>query len=308
MITVLGSINLDLIADCERLPLPGETISGSRFATAAGGKGANQALAVHRAGGEMRLVGAVGSDGFANQALAELQNDGADLKSVTHLDGATGVAMILVDRQGENAIVVIPGANGLVDVDIALAAIAQMHPGDILLLQQEIPAASLHAALDAAKAAGIKTLLNIAPFSAQSEALAHKADIVIANETEFADLFGAQISVDALQATLRQMAKAKNQTIIVTCGADGVFAATQTGILLKAVALAIQPVDSVGAGDTFCGYLAAGLDAGLALNEALAEAAIAGSLACLKPGAQPAIPYAKQVKAAAKPDAEYTTK
>lgn len=300
MILVLGSINLDLIATSDRLPLPGETLTGSHFGTASGGKGANQALAAHRAGGRTKLVGAVGSDAFASQALAELENDKVDLSGIRHMDAATGIAVILVGGAGENQIVVVPGANGLVDANMAIAAVKALQPGDILLLQQEIPDASVAAALATAKSAGITSLLNIAPFSSASAGLADAADYVIANETEFAGLHGATLSGQTLKAALIDRATQKNQTIIVTCGAKGAFAASAEGAWHSAPAPAINPIDTVGAGDSFCGYLAAALEVGLALAPALTRATIAGSLACLKPGAQPAIPYAVDVDAAFK--------
>ena len=298
MITVLGSINLDLTANATRLPSPGETVGGTDFTTAAGGKGANQALAALRAGAEMRMIGAVGDDAFATGALAELEREGADLTGVAKVAGASGIAVILVGGDGENMIVVVPGANASVDEAMARAAVAAMQKGDYLVLQQEIPSASTAAALDAAKAAGVISVFNTAPFTDDSPALAAKADIVIANETEFALLVGREVEGDALADAALALAKAKGQTIIVTLGGDGALAATKTGEILSVAAPKITPVDTVGAGDTFCGYLAAALDAGEGLSEALARAAMAGGLACLKPGAQPAIPYAREVDAA----------
>lgn len=297
MITVLGSINLDLIATGENLPKPGETLTGKSFATASGGKGANQALAALRAGGEMKMVGAVGNDAFTAQALAELKAEGADLSGVQTRGDTTGIAVILVGGQGENVIVVVPGANGLVDEKMAQAALDEMRSGDILLLQQEIPVATLQAALDGARAKGIRTLLNTAPFSADSAALAKKADIVIANEGEFAGLVGRELAGSQLQQAMAERAQQSGQTLVVTLGGAGALAATPDGDSFAVPAPKIEPVDTVGAGDTFCGYLAAGLDAGLRLEAAMGRAVRAASLACLKPGAQPAIPNAADVEA-----------
>ncbi len=298
MITVIGSINLDLTANASRLPVPGETVGGSDFATAAGGKGANQAVAVLRAGAPMRMVGAVGDDAFAAGALAELTRDGADLSGVRKLTGASGIAVILVGGDGENMIVVVPGANALVDETMARTAVAALQKGDVIVLQQEIPAATNAAALDAARAAGVTSVFNTAPFTKDSASLSEKADIVVANETEFALLIGREVAGKALTDAVISLAKAKSQTIIVTLGGDGAVAATKSGELLLAAAPRITPVDTVGAGDTFCGYLAAALGAGDNLQTALERAAMAGALACLKPGAQPAIPYASEVDAA----------
>ena len=300
MITVIGSINLDLIATVERLPAPGETVSGDSFSTAPGGKGANQALAARRAGAKARLVGAVGKDAFATEALACLREGLVDLSGVRVSHAATGTALILVADDGENVIAVVPGGNGTMapgDVKIA-----DMRKGEYLLLQQEIPMETVRAALETARETGIVSLLNTAPFNPEATAFIGFADYVIANETEF-DLYARELRLegDGREARMRDFARRTGNTVVVTLGADGVIAATTVDVI-KASGLAITPVDTVGAGDTFCGYLAAGLEAGLSLEDALRRAAVAGSLACLKPGAQPSIPHAADVDAAQKPD------
>ena len=296
MIIVVGSINLDLIANVDRLPARGETVRGSGFATAPGGKGANQALAAARAGAKVRMVGAVGKDNFANEALALLRDDKIDLSGVGETFASTGTALIMVADDGENVIAVVPGANdSVVTGDLSKAF---MKKGDVVLLQQEIPLQTVDAALDAARAAGAVTVLNTAPFRAEAAFFLGKADYVVANETEF-DLYGEALSLSGRDrpARMRDFAGTTGRTIVVTLGGDGVLAATPADLLMVP-ALNITPVDTVGAGDTFCGYFAAGLSSGLPLDQALARAAAAGSLACLKPGAQPAIPLAKDVEAA----------
>ncbi|TIL30927.1 ribokinase [Mesorhizobium sp.] len=296
MIIVVGSINLDLIANVDRLPAPGETVRGSGFSTAPGGKGANQALAAARAGAKVRMVGAVGKDNFANEALALLRDCKIDLSGVGETFASTGTALIMVADDGENIIAVVPGANdSVVTGDLSKAF---MKKGDVVLLQQEIPLQTVDAALDAARAAGAVTVLNTAPFRAEAAAFLGKADYVVANETEF-DLYGEALSLSGRDrpARMRDFAGTTGRTIVVTLGGDGVLAATPADLLMVP-ALNITPVDTVGAGDTFCGYFAAGLSSGLPLDQALARAAAAGSLACLKPGAQPAIPLAKDVEAA----------
>lgn len=298
MITVFGSINMDLVATTPRLPKPGETVAGTGFATAAGGKGANQALAARRAGAGVRMVGAVGRDEFAGPALDLLDKAGTDLSGVAHVDGPTGTALILVGGDGENMIAVVPAANGTVSASQAKSAVEGMQDGDILMLQQEVPAGSVKAALESAKARGVRTVLNIAPLIPETEALAALADIVIANETEFERLVGRDnLTGEEREQILLDMHGKTGQILIVTLGADGVIAA-EGGALHRTKGLKIVPVDTVGAGDTFCGYLAASLDAGLAFGDALRRAAVAGSLACLKAGAQPAIPDAGEVATA----------
>lgn len=297
MITVLGSINMDLVATTERLPQPGETVEGSSFATAAGGKGANQALAARRAGSTVHMTGAVGEDGFAVPALALLDDAKVDLSAVARVSEPTGTALILVGGTGENMIAVVAGANGTVDAAQAKAAVETMKTGDILMLQLEIPAGTVEAALVAARAKGVQTMINTAPLTGDAARLARLADIVVANETEFELLTGTSIpDAEARQATLKKLHAETGQTFVVTLGGDGVIA-IRDGEIITAQGLKIEPVDTVGAGDTFCGYLAASLEQGLDFAQALRRAAVAGSLACLTRGAQPSIPPAEAVDA-----------
>lgn len=295
MITVFGSINMDLIATTERLPKPGETVAGNSFATAAGGKGANQALAARRAGRYVHMAGAVGKDAFAEGALELLDGAGTDLSRVNHVEGPTGTALILVGGDGENMIAVIPGANGKVSSDNAEAAVNAMNEGDILMLQLEVPVEAVERALAASRAKGITSILNLAPLVPDAPRLGRLADIVIANETEFERLAGQEnMSAGDREAALERLHAETGQTLIVTLGGDGVIA-IRDGQISRAQGLVIEPVDTVGAGDTFCGYFAASLDEGLDFNSALRRAAVAGSLACLKAGAQPSIPLAAEV-------------
>ncbi|MGE7370732.1 ribokinase [Neorhizobium sp. NPDC001467] len=297
MITVLGSINMDLIATTPRLPQPGETVAGTGFATAAGGKGANQALAARRAGSGVRMAGAVGEDEFAGPALELLDQAGVDLTAVARSDAPTGTAQILVGGDGENMIVVVPGANGTIDDDQAHRAVGTMRAGSLLMLQLEIPAASVERALLSARAQHIVSILNTAPLTPQAAELATLADIVIANETEFSLLVGRPITqADARESAMREWHSERGQALIVTLGGEGVIA-IRNGVIHTAKGLDIRPVDTVGAGDTFCGYLVSGLEQGLDFPDALRRAAIAGSLACMKAGAQPSIPSADEVAA-----------
>lgn len=297
MITVLGSINLDLVGHGARLPQPGETLTGNGFSTASGGKGANQALAALRAGARMLMVGAVGDDDFAAAALSELTAEGADLSGVQTIPGATGIALILVSDEGENVIMVIPGANGAIDATLAERTVENMAASDILVLQQEVPLDAVHAALKTAQRHGVETMLNIAPFDPRDAEIAPLADFLVANEHEFADLTGIELTDDALSRAMSDMAVRNGQTIIVTLGAKGAQAALPSGKTVFVAAPKITPVDAVGAGDTFCGYLAAGINEGLHIGDAMERAVRAASLACMKRGAQPAIPHLEDVLA-----------
>ena len=296
MITVFGSVGLDLIGTVPRLPKPGETVLGGTFSASPGGKGANQALAAKRAGSDVRHIGAVGRDEFAPQALALLQAGGVDLSRLGRADAPTAIAMIYVDATGENAIAVLPGANATLTLADAEAALATMPKGAVLMLQQEITQAATERALDLATAKGVVSILNTAPFLDTTPALAGKASILVANETEFALLCNGE--TEPLQALMQDWALTHRQTVIVTLGGEGARAATAEGQFISVPALKVTPVDTVGAGDTFCGYLAAGLDGGLPLETAMRRAAVAASLACTRPGAQPAIPQAAEVAAA----------
>jgi ribokinase len=295
VITVLGSINLDLIGRVARLPQPGETVPGSGFTTAPGGKGANQALAAARAGAAVTMIGAVGDDGFASEALALLSAGGVDLQRVRTAGAPTGIALILVDEEGENVIAVIPGANGTVTAgDVADLAFAA---GDVLLLQLEVPVAAMQAAARRAQADGAQVLLNFAPFRDDAVALTPLATHLIVNETECAlvakalGIAGASVAEQA-----GGLARRNDMTVIVTLGKKGALAIAD-GDVQSVPALAVDAVDTVGAGDTFCGYLAAALAEAMPLGEALVLASTAAGLACTKPGAQPAIPERSDVAA-----------
>jgi ribokinase len=298
VIVVVGSINLDLVADVERLPKPGETLPGSVFRTAPGGKGANQALAAARAGAKVAMLGAVGKDAFAEEALALLKSGGVDLSPVRHAAAATGVALIFVDGEGENVIVIVPGANGTVlpgDIDRLV-----LKKGDVVLLQHEIPLDTVAAAIAAARKAEALSVLNTAPFRREAVPFVGEADYIVANETEF-DLYSEALGLsgDDRASRMLSFAGTTGRTVVVTLGAEGVLAASPGG-LIEAPALRVKPVDTVGAGDTFCGYLAAGLERGTDLAKVLVQAAAAGSIACLEPGAQPSIPSRARVDEALK--------
>ena len=294
MIVVFGSTNLDQVGTVSRLPAPGETVAGGTFSMAPGGKGANQALAARRAGADVRHVSAVGDDAFADMALKLLRDGGVDLSEVRAAPAATGIAMIFVDAAGENVIAVLPGANGTVSAEDADRTLAGLTANDTILLQQEIPQAATRRALDIARQKGARSVINTAPFLPDTPEMAKLADITVANETEFALLSGRPI--EELDAAMDEWVANTGRTIVVTLGPDGARAASPKG-KFSVPAYKVIPVDTVGAGDTFCGYLAASLDAGMDLEKAMRRAAVAGSLACLNPGAQPAIPLANDVDA-----------
>lgn len=295
MIAVLGSINLDFVALSARLPTPGETIAGSAFKVSPGGKGANQSLASRRGGSDVIMAGAIGNDDHGTAALKNLSDAGVDLSNVTKKSITTGIASIFVSGTGDNMIISVPGANaevGVADVDELLR---KMRSGDWLLLQLEIPGGTVERALSEAKKSGIRTILNTAPFTADAVRLSSLADVVVMNESEMAEAgrsVGADVmDIKALHARLYGDA---GRILVITKGRDGAVA-FDGNTMVSAPALAITPVDTVGAGDTFVGFLAAGLDNNLPIEQALQRAAAAASFACLKPGAQSGIPQSDDV-------------
>lgn len=296
MIHVLGSIGFDLTTISDRLPKPGETLVGTGFVSGPGGKGANQALAARRAGAVTRMIGAVGADSYAEPALSLLRAGGVDLSRVETRQASTGIALIFVGGEGENMIVIAQGANAAVTPQ--QAAHMGIKEGDHLLMQLEIPLEAVASGIMTAQGVGAVSILNIAPFNPDAANLMNDADITVANETEF-DLACEALRLQGAdrKARMEAFAARSGRTIIVTLGGDGAMAAMPDEFL-SVPALPVTPVDTVGAGDTFCGYLGAALDAGLDLESAMRRASAAGSLACLKPGAQPSIPIASEVDAA----------
>lgn len=285
MILVFGSINIDLVIPAGRLPLPGETVLGGDYALLPGGKGGNQALAARRAGAEVALAGAVGRDAFAAVGLDLLRRGGVDLSLVHETDRPTGCAAIIVDPGGRNQIAVASGANRL-----AKAASVPDHrlgPDTTLVCQMEVPADETAALIRRARGRGARVILNLAPAMPLDPAVLADIDLLVANEGEAETLSEPPASV---AAQLRQ-------AMIVTLGEAGSWACRGDGSRLAVPALPIAPVDTTGAGDTFVGVLAAGLDGGLDLAASLRQASAAAGLACLGRGAQPAMPDRRAIAA-----------
>jgi ribokinase len=298
MITVFGSINVDLVTRVEAHPRPGETIAGSDYRLIPGGKGANQALAAARAGASVRLIGAVGDDGFAAVALTELGPGGVDLAGVARRAAPTGLALIVVDARGENTIVVAAGANRTVTA--ADADGIGFGPDDTLLLQLEVPYGEGRKVAERARAAGARVVLSVAPFRPFTVADAAPASVLIMNEIEAASLAGhVGLAPGSDAENVARLAALFGKTVIATLGADGAIAA-EAGGLTRVRALAVTPVDTTGAGDCFAGVLAAMLDEGAGLEAGMTHAAAAGSLATTKEGAQPSFPLRGEIDAAVK--------
>lgn len=287
MIHVFGSLNVDLVVPVEHLPKAGETVLGRSYRAVAGGKGANQALAARRAGSEVRMIGAVGRDGFAEIALAELAHDGVDLSAVARVEAPTGAAFIGVDRRGENQIIVASGAN--LEARAKQIADSSLKRGDMLLLQMEVPIAENGAAAARARRAGLRTVLNLAPAQPLSPAALGSLDWLVVNEVEVvaaaAQAGGAGL---APEPAMRFLA-GRGIATVVTLGSAGALVCDRWRAW-RVDALPICPVDSTAAGDAFVGVFASRLEAGDSPLEAVRWASVAGALACLVEGAQPSLP------------------
>lgn len=279
-VLVLGSTNLDLVATAARIPGPGETVLGSGYAEHPGGKGLNQALAAVRSGAPTRFVSAIGSDAAGEQLLALMTANGLGIESVrVRPEVPTGRALIMVSDTGENSILVAPGANSLVTTPTIPASIG------VLLAQLEVPIDVVAESFVTARSMGITTILNPAPAAPLVPELAATCDIVVPNEHE----------LDALGGVERLLG-AGIGTVIVTLGARGVeIFRHDANSSSRLPSFPVDVVDTTGAGDSFCGALAAQLAAGASLHDAVRWATAAGALATTVRGAVPSIPTAEQI-------------
>ncbi len=297
-IVVVGSVNTDMVVKSERIPAPGETVTGGQFFMPAGGKGANQAVAAARLGAQVTLVAKVGDDVFGRQAIENFQKEGIRTDHVV-LDpqSHTGVALILVDRRGENSISVAPGANFTITAAEVDAAAEAIRSADAVLLQLEIPMAVVEHTAALAAASGVAVILDPAPAAPLPTGLLQWITVLTPNESEAERLTGIPVSDEAsarrAAAALRQ---AGARQVIITCGTKGALVSTaETEVLVPS--FNVEAVDSTAAGDAFNGGLAAALAAGEPLVEAVRRAAMVGALSVTKMGAQPSLPTAEEVRA-----------
>jgi ribokinase len=296
MIIVFGSLNMDLVMTMESLPRPGETVLCPGYVLKPGGKGANQAVAARRAGAKVAMAGCLGEDAFGAGLRAVLSREGVEAGTVATVDRPTGCAAIRVDRGGENSISVASGAN--LAASAAQVPDALLGPGTTVLAQMEVPPDETWEMLRRARAAGARTVLNLAPAGEVPPDILRGLDVLVVNEIELAavaDRLG--LPHDAVETRAAALARAFGPVVIVTLGSRGAVALEADGRGWRVPALPIRPVDTTGAGDAFCGVLTAGLDAGLALPEALARASVGAALACLALGAQESLPQAAAIDA-----------
>jgi ribokinase len=299
-IVVVGSVNLDLVVTAPALPRPGETVLGHDFTQIPGGKGANQAIASARAGGATVLVGAIGSDAFGVTLRARLQASTVDTSLLRVRYGASGVALIVVDDEGENAIVVAPGANAAL-VDLTDAEMDAIAGADVLLCQLEVPVETVLAAALAGRAAGTRVVLNATPARALPAALLDAVDLLVVNRVEAATLTGLpEEDVDTgeavdpsviLDTLLESVSRA-----VVTRSADGAWYGDRDGARVHVPAPVVEAVDTTGAGDGFIGALAVAWGEGRDLIDAVRWASAAGAAAVRGLGASNALPQRPDIE------------
>lgn len=298
MIVVIGSINMDLVLRVPRMPLPGETLTGDAFRTIPGGKGANQAVACARMSGKLAaggqqvaMVACVGDDEFGATLRAALVADAIIDSHVTTMPGvASGIASILVDDNGQNSIVLAGGANDCLSPAHIDAARELIEQSDIVVLQLEVPMATVVHAIKLARSLGKTVVLNPAPAAKVPADVLALVDYLIPNEIEAAMLAGAEVDANDVKALAGALQKQGSDNVIITLGAKGVHAALYGGDH-DFPAQAVQAVDTTAAGDTFIGGFVAGLASGLDEAEAIAQGQRAAAWSVTKPGAQTSIPH-----------------
>lgn len=298
-VAVVGGINIDLVIQVARFPEPGETILGGDLETIAGGKGANQAVAAARLGAEVAMVGRVGDDVFAGRLKQNLDEAGVDVSHVSgSVDTASGVALIMVDKKGQNNIVVASGANAKVTPEDVEGAAEVITTADVLLLQLEIPLKSVRRAAELAHEQGVKVVLNPAPARNLPAEFLSLIDILIPNEIETNALSGKPTtSPEEIKVAMAELRSLGVETVILTAGELGAFLAEAAGDRRFPAFSPKQVVDTTAAGDAFVGGLATAIGEGKRLSEAVPWGNAAGALAVTRAGAQPSLPSRTEVEA-----------
>lgn len=301
-VVVLGSSNTDLVLQTSKLPGPGETVLGSKFFQAAGGKGANQAVAAARAGAEVAFLAALGDDPFGEQAYAALAAENLDLRYVQRLGGvSSGVALILVDESGQNQIAVGPGANAQLSESFIDALPAELfRSGSLFVTQLETPNGAVLAGLQRAKLAEMTTLFNPAPPKAEvgNADWLHLVDVLVVNEHEAREIAGLPIAVDDQRSVAEAAQRLRSlgcRDVVITLGSGG-YALASAGDVQFHPAYAVQVVDTVAAGDAFVGTLACFLSEGMSLADASQKANKAAAIAVTRVGAQPSLPRREEIE------------
>ena len=294
-IIVVGSMNVDLVVRAPRFPQPGETISGEDLQIIPGGKGANQAVAAARQGSSVAMLGRVGNDSFGPSLISNLKQNGVDTSHVkTDAESATGDAIIIVDANGQNSIVLSPGGNGRVSPADVRSVSFSDHK--LLLLQLEIPIETVLTATQGAKESGLRVLLNPAPARSLPDELISLPDFIVPNEIELSLMTGQPVNeISSAESAAKILLERGAQNVIVTLGANGALIANKE--MTKHIpAYNVETVDTTAAGDAFIGGFASALLQNKSLEEAVRYGCACGALAATKFGAQPSLPTKDEVE------------
>jgi len=293
-IAVMGSLNMDLVLRAPRCAEAGETLLGHDFALHPGGKGANQAVACARMGAKVAMIGKLGSDAFADQLRQVMTEAGVDHSHVLTDSGSSGIAMIVVEDNGQNRIMLAPGANGMMTAGNVLSAATCLQSASLLICQLEVPLECVRQAFELARAARVPILFNPAPAMPLSPDMLN-VDYLVVNETEAAMISGLPVNSRAeAVAAAHRLRQAGSACVLLTLGADGAIIADLDGAR-HYPAHATQVVDTTAAGDTFIGGMAAGLLEGMNLDDAVALGMAASALCVSRQGAQPSIPFRREI-------------
>lgn len=295
-IVVIGSSNTDMTVMTDRLPVPGETVLGGLFSMGNGGKGANQAIAAKRLGGDVSFICKVGQDLFGHNSVEHYKKEGIDIAGIMYSDEPSGVALITVDKKAENCIVVASGSNNDISVDDIEANKKVIESSGIVLLQLEIPVAAVLRAAKLAHDAGAYVVLNPAPACELPDEIYKYISLMIPNQTEITLMTGIEARDEAGAAKAAESLRAKGvKDVIVTMGAKGSII-YYNGVAEFIPSKKVKAVDTTAAGDTFCGALCVALSEGKGLVEAAKFATCASAITVQKMGAQESIPYRKDIE------------
>lgn len=295
-IIVIGSSNVDMVVRTSHLPAPGETILGGEFFMNQGGKGAHQAVAIKRLGGNLIFMAKLGNDVLGRQSVGYFKKEGIDTRYIAlDEDSASGVALISVDDHAENSIVVASGANMLLNEQDVDKMLEEMCEGDILLMQLEIPLQTVEYAARKAFGKGVKVVLNPAPARSLPKELFRHLYMVTPNRIEAEMLTGIKIANDAdVEKVAEEICAMGVKNVIITLGSKGCLI-REEGVSYRIDAFKVEPVDTTAAGDTFNGALCVGLSEGMDLKQAAVMASKASSIAVTRMGAQSSIPYREEL-------------
>lgn len=287
-IAVIGSTNVDLCSYVARLPQAGETIGNGVFMQANGGKGANQAVAAARLGGDVSFVTSIGNDSIGDELLKHFGQEGIDCSAVLRTpDVSTGIALIVIDNKGENIITVNPGANALLTCE-RIAAVRELIAGvDAVVMQAEIPYSSVKCAAQIAREAGVPVIYNPAPVCDVDDEMMALTDVMILNQTEASIISGSESFAESAQRLLKRGVK----NVVITLGSKGAYFACANGTSATIPSFKVKAIDTVGAGDTFCGAFAVAYASRNTVDlESLRFASAAAAISVTRNGAQPSIP------------------